>query len=82
SASAEVEIDREEEPAPAALPDADPAPVPAVEPPPAPKPSAPGVPPAQLDHARKVADAHPAASGQPNPAPTLRDSNGQHENHA
>ncbi|WEH28408.1 DUF2637 domain-containing protein [Streptomyces sp. AM 3-1-1] len=72
SASAEVEIDREEEPAPAALPAADPAPVPAVEPPPAPKPSAPGVPPALLDHARKVADAHRAASGEPIPAATLR----------
>ncbi|MFD6153551.1 DUF2637 domain-containing protein [Streptomyces sp. NPDC060243] len=66
-ASAEVEIDREEEPAPAALPAADPAPVPT-----APKPSAPGVPPALLDHARKVADAHRAASGEPIPAATLR----------
>ncbi|WP_043255401.1 DUF2637 domain-containing protein [Streptomyces sp. Tu6071] len=78
-ASAEVEIDREEEPAPAALPAADPAPAPTVEPPPAPKPeppapkpSAPGVPPALLDHARKVADAHRAAFGEPIPAATLR----------
>lgn len=69
---AEVEIGREEEPAPATLPAADPAPVPAVEPPPAPKPPAPGVPPALLDHARKVADAHRAASGEPIPAATLR----------
>ncbi|MDT0422940.1 DUF2637 domain-containing protein [Streptomyces evansiae] len=71
-ASAEVEIDREEEPAPAALPAADLAPAPAVEPSSAPKPSAPAVPPALLDHARKIADAHRAASGEPIPAATLR----------
>ncbi|WTD03901.1 DUF2637 domain-containing protein [Streptomyces albidoflavus] len=41
--------------------------------PPAVKLPAPSVPPALLDHARKVADAHRASTGQPMPAATLRD---------
>ncbi|UDF11371.1 DUF2637 domain-containing protein [Streptomyces sp. WA1-19] len=60
----------------AAQPEPVPHPVPVPETPapapPAVKLAAPSVPPALLDHARKVADAHRASTGQPMPAATLR----------
>ncbi|MFF3317642.1 DUF2637 domain-containing protein [Streptomyces sp. NPDC003035] len=66
----DLTVERAPEPAPE-LPPADPAPE---EAPPEPTPSAPAVPvpPALLDHARKIADAHPAQTGAPIDAATLR----------
>ncbi|MGV9656054.1 DUF2637 domain-containing protein [Streptomyces albidoflavus] len=83
-----VVLERDEAPAAPALPapaqapaaeqlESVPHPVPVPETPapapPAVKLPAPSVPPALLDHARKVADAHRASTGQPMPAATLRD---------
>ncbi|MER7396953.1 DUF2637 domain-containing protein [Streptomyces sp. NPDC000151] len=66
-------------PAPAAVPEEvpeaaeEPSPEPApVAPSPRPVASAPSVPPALLDHARKVADTHQAATGTPIDSATLR----------
>ncbi|POX36729.1 hypothetical protein C3486_32035 [Streptomyces sp. Ru73] len=59
------------EEAPEAAEEPSPEPV-AVAPSPRPAPSAPAVPPALLDHARKVADTHQAATGTPIDADTLR----------
>ncbi|MCX4235518.1 DUF2637 domain-containing protein [Streptomyces ortus] len=64
----EVEMQRTDEPAPA------PAPEPAPEltaAPPKPPASAPAVPVALLDHARKIAEAHRASTGSPMPAADL-----------
>ncbi|MEU7122904.1 DUF2637 domain-containing protein [Streptomyces zaomyceticus] len=68
--AAELTVERVPEPAPE-LPPADPAPK---EAPPEPVPLAPAasVPPALLDHARKIADAHHAQTGAPIDAATLR----------
>ncbi|MCX4629357.1 DUF2637 domain-containing protein [Streptomyces sp. NBC_01443] len=63
-------VERAPEPAPE-LPPAEPASDEA-PPQPAPTPSAVPVPPALLDHARKIADAHQAQSGAPIDAATLR----------
>ncbi|MFF3316984.1 DUF2637 domain-containing protein [Streptomyces sp. NPDC003035] len=66
----DLTVERAPEPAPE-LPPADPA---REEAPPEPAPSAPAVPvpPALLDHARKIADAHHAQTGAPIDAATLR----------
>ncbi|MFD7706196.1 DUF2637 domain-containing protein [Streptomyces sp. NPDC059786] len=65
----EVEMHRTDEPAP------EPAPAPVAElapaAPPKPAASAPAVPAALLDHARKLADAHRASTGTPMPAADL-----------
>jgi hypothetical protein len=68
-AAPEVEMHRTDEPDPdpdsaAAVPELAPAP-------PKPAPSAPAVPAALLDHARKIADAHQASTGSPMPADAL-----------
>jgi hypothetical protein len=63
-AAPEVETHRTDEPAPATVPELTPAP----ESPPT---EAPAVPAALLDHARKIADAHQAATGSPMPATAL-----------
>jgi hypothetical protein len=77
----EVEREPVHEPATPALPElpeptpapADHAPAPEPEPEPEPVPAAvPGVPPALVDHARKVADAHHAQTGTRIDTPTLR----------
>ncbi|MEV0602866.1 DUF2637 domain-containing protein [Streptomyces sp. NPDC050315] len=81
----QVTVERAPEPPPAELPAPEPVPeeVPdeaedpspelvAVTPTPRPASSAPAVPPALLDHARKVADTHQAATGTPIDADTLR----------
>ncbi|MFD7241114.1 DUF2637 domain-containing protein [Streptomyces massasporeus] len=61
----EVEMHRTDEPAPAATtPELNPSP-------PQPAPSAPAVPVALLDHARKIADAHKASTGSVMPADAL-----------
>ncbi|MER7516223.1 DUF2637 domain-containing protein [Streptomyces sp. NPDC126499] len=67
---ADLTVERAPEPAPE-LPPAEPAPQ---EPDPEPAPVAPAVtvPPALLDHARKIADAHHAQTGTPIDAATLR----------
>ncbi|GGV49851.1 SpdA protein [Streptomyces longisporoflavus] len=62
--------ERPELPEPAGLPTAEPAPLP--EPEPEPKPDAVAVPPALLDHARKIADNHRVATGTPLPVASLR----------
>ncbi|MFF4041571.1 DUF2637 domain-containing protein [Streptomyces sp. NPDC001816] len=68
-AAPEVEMHRTEEPAPAPAPVAA---VPELTPAsPKPAPSAPAVPVALLDHARKIADAHRASTGSPMPADAL-----------
>ncbi|MFH9589429.1 DUF2637 domain-containing protein [Streptomyces luteogriseus] len=69
----EVEIHRTAETAPGLSPDPEPAAtVPELtQAPPQPAPSAPAVPAALLDHARKIADAHQATTGSPMPAETL-----------
>ncbi|MFF3495878.1 DUF2637 domain-containing protein [Streptomyces sp. NPDC002795] len=51
---------------------AEPAELPAADPAPAPKPDPVSVPPALLDHARKLADKHHATTGTPLPAANLR----------
>ncbi|MEV7378406.1 DUF2637 domain-containing protein [Streptomyces lydicus] len=67
---AELEPATEEVPHPEPVTEPLPAPVPAT--PSRPAPSAPVVPPALLDHARKVADTHQAATGAPIDSATLR----------
>ncbi|MFE9553663.1 DUF2637 domain-containing protein [Streptomyces sp. NPDC006703] len=62
----EVELQRDDEPAPA------PTAVPAPEPTAAPAADVPTVPPALLDHARKIADAHRATAGEPLDRDALR----------
>ncbi|WSJ31220.1 DUF2637 domain-containing protein [Streptomyces subrutilus] len=64
-----ITVERAPEPAPE-LPPADPAPQSAPEP--APIPPAVPVPPALLDHAQKIADAHQAQTGAPIDTETLR----------
>ena len=64
-AAPEVDVHRTDEPAPAPVPELTPA---TPEPPSA---DAPAVPVALLDHARKIADAHRAATGSPMPAGAL-----------
>ncbi|MET7904419.1 DUF2637 domain-containing protein [Streptomyces sp. NPDC005355] len=87
-AAESVTVERAPEPMPAELPvpepepgteevpQPEPVPEPLPEPAPAapsrPAPSAPVVPPALLDHARKVADTHQAATGAPIDSATLR----------
>ncbi|MFH8284235.1 DUF2637 domain-containing protein [Streptomyces antibioticus] len=63
-AAPEVEMDRADEPAPAAA-------VPELAPAPQEPPSTPAVPAALLDHARKLAEAHRATTGNPMPADVL-----------
>ncbi|MEU0586258.1 DUF2637 domain-containing protein [Streptomyces sp. NPDC006132] len=68
-AAPEVEMHRTDEPAPDSAPDET---VPELtSAPPQPAPSAPTVPIALLDHARKIADAHQASTGSPMPAEAL-----------
>ncbi|KJY40474.1 DUF2637 domain-containing protein [Streptomyces sp. XY332] len=66
----DLTVEREPDPAPE-LPPAEPAPD-AAPPEPAPTASAVSVPPALLDHARKIADAHQAQTGTPIDPATLR----------
>ncbi|MFE7952712.1 DUF2637 domain-containing protein [Streptomyces sp. NPDC057426] len=73
-AAPELVVERVPEPAPE-LPPAEPSPA-ETPPEPAPAPPAAPVPPALLDHARKIADAHRAQTGQPIDAETLRTRHG------
>ncbi|MCX4449336.1 DUF2637 domain-containing protein [Streptomyces sp. NBC_01789] len=79
SAPQPVTVEREPEPAPDSAPElppvtapAAPEPAPAPEPLPVPAPVAVTVPPALLDHARKVADSHHATTGNRIDTATLR----------
>ncbi|MFD4758556.1 DUF2637 domain-containing protein [Streptomyces sp. NPDC058439] len=67
----DVTVERAPEPAPDPAPELPPAPAPAPEPIPAPA-AAVAVPPALLDHARKVADTHHATTGTRIDTATLR----------
>ncbi|MET8574438.1 DUF2637 domain-containing protein [Streptomyces sp. NPDC005012] len=70
-APAEVEMERAEEPDPEPAPVDSTPPVPELAPVPPSTPATPAIPSALLDHARKLADSHQAATGSPIPVDVL-----------